>query len=75
MDALLTERKAASARQRQAAYRTQREALGLVQVAVWVPSSRRADVHAEASRLRLEVGLLLPGEEVASQLSLFPSDL
>ena len=57
---------------RQASHATRLRTAGLVPVAVWVPASRAADIHAEAVRLRVEAGLLLPAERDPAQLSLFP---
>jgi len=63
-----------SPRDRQAGYSARLLAVGLAQVALWVPASRVAHVHAEATRLRFEAGLLLPAEYDQTQLSLFPLD-
>ena len=59
-------------RERQAGYSARLRTAGLAQVAVWVPGSRAAHIHAEAARLRFEAGLLLPAEHDSAQLSLFP---
>ena len=60
-------------RERQAGYSARLRTAGLAQVAVWVPASRAAHIHAEAARLRFEAGLLLlPAEHDTAQLSLFP---
>jgi len=59
-------------RERQAGYSARLRIAGLAQVAVWVPVSQAAHIHAEAMRLRSEAGLLLPAEHDPAQLNLFP---
>lgn len=56
-------------RLRQAGYRSRLLSHGLSQVAVWVPSRRVPDLYGEAQRLRLESGLVLPGEADLRQLA------
>lgn len=61
---------AASSRDRQAGYTARLRTAGLAQIAVWVPASHAAHIHAEAVRLRLEAGLPLPAECDRAQLRL-----
>ena len=62
------------ASERQSAYRSRLVASGLTQINLWVPLDRKAELCAEALRLRREAGLALPRKTIPGQLDLFMPD-